>query len=263
MTLTPTTPAAPRRSRSKTNAASTLTTASVPTAGRSPSNNTAAPQLPDLSAYQPTTAANPLGWDLRAVRVTCYGPDQRGVLRQYAADPRANTNPPLLGLAGLLLGVDIIPAAADRPHGGRLYLAIDLQGQLPEQINQLRLRIGTGEADRNWPIRTALHGLIAGDFTAGSEVGLCTRAGTAIFFCDVLHASGRAVIPPRGYWGSSEAIGHTPLDILLAVNTLRRRLGQQDLGPEVFGDLLNPAVDITTNNDNTSGVDTSEIASNG
>ena len=202
-------------------------------------------QLPDLSAYSPTNATNPLGWDLKPVRITRFGPDQSGVLRQYAANPRANENPPLVGLAGLLLGVDIVPAGAEQAHGGRLYLAIDLQGQLPEQVNQLRLRIGTGEQDRNWPVRTALYGLIAGGFQAGDAVGLATRPGKAIFFLDVLQDSGRAVMPPRGYWSSEEAIGYTPLDILLHTNLLRRRLGQPDLGPEVFGDLLTPVVDVS------------------
>jgi len=196
------------------------------------------PQIPELAAFAPTNAANVLGWDLRAAHITRYGPDQAGVLRPYGADPRRNDNPPVMGLAGLLLGVDIVPAAADQPHGGRLYLTIDLQGQLPEQINQLRLRIGTGEQDRNWPVRTALQGLLQGGFGPGSEVGLCTRSGTSIFFVDVLQDSGRAVIPPRGYWSSPDAIGYTTLDILLAVNNLRRRLGQDDLSPEVFGDLL-------------------------
>ncbi len=198
------------------------------------------PQLPDLTAYQPTCAANPLGWDLRPARITCYGPDQRGTLRQYSDNARTNTNPPLLGLAGLLLGVSILSAA------GRFYLAIDLQGQLPEQINQLRLRIGTADKDRNWPVRTALYGLIAGDFRLGSEVGLSTRCGDAIFFLDVLRHSGRSVLTPRGYWSSPEAIGYSPLDILLAVNNLRRRLDQNDLGPEVFGDLLSTSIDIQT-----------------
>jgi hypothetical protein len=196
--------------------------------------------LGDLSTYQPTSTTNPLGWDLKPVHITCYGPDQSGLLRQYAADPRSNTNPPLVGLAGLLLGVDIVPAGSDQPHGGRLYLAIDLQGQLPERINQLRLRIGTAAMDRNWPVRTALYGLLAGEFGPGSEVGITTHSGQSIYFVDVLRASGRAVIPARGYWGSPEAIGYTPLDILLAVNNLRRRLDQDDLGPEVFGDLLDP-----------------------
>jgi hypothetical protein len=144
----------------------------------------------------------------------------------------------VIGLAGLLLGLDIVPAGADRPHGGRLYLALDLQGHLPEQINQLRLRIGTGQQDRNWPCRTLLHGLIAGGFSLYSELGISTRPGDSIYFVDVLRESGRAVIPPRGYWSSPEAIGPLPLDILLAVNTIRRRLSQDDLGPEVFGDQL-------------------------
>ncbi|MEB3354685.1 MAG: hypothetical protein VKM34_10720, partial [Cyanobacteriota bacterium] len=74
-------------------------------------------------------------------------------------------------------------------------------------------------------------------------VGLSTRPGKSIFFVDVLRDSGRAVMPPRGYWSSPEAIGYTPLEILLATNTLRRRLGQEDLGPEVFGDLLQPALE--------------------
>lgn len=202
--------------------------------------------LPDLSPYQPTSATNPLGWDLKPVHITCYGPDQAGLLREYAPDPRANTNPPLPGLAGLLLGVDIVPAGSDLPHGGRLYLAIDLQGQLPERINQLRLRIGTGPQDRNWPVRTALYGLTAGEFGPASEVGITTQYGMSIYFVDVLRASGRAVIPPRGYWSSSDAIGYTPLDILLAVNNLRRRLGQEDLGPEVFGHLLEQTDPIET-----------------
>lgn len=102
-------------------------------------------------------------------------------------------------------------------------------------------------ARRGRGVRTALYGLIAGNFSLASEVGLCTRTGNAIFFLDVLLASGRAVIPPRGYWGTAEAIGYQPLDILLAVNTLRRRLEQDDLGPEVFGELLHSAaaIDIT------------------
>ncbi len=204
------------------------------------------PTLPDLSHYTPTSTTNPLGWDLRAVRTTRYGPDQSGVLRQYSANARANDNPPVLGLAGLLVGVDIVFAGCDQPHGGRLYLAIDLQGPLPEQINQLRLRIGTGTSDRNWPVRTALYGLTAGGFCAGDEVGLTTRAGTSIYFVDVLQRSGRAVVPARGYWSSSDAIGSAPLDILLAVNNLRRRLGQEDLGPEVLGDALEPNTVLTT-----------------
>lgn len=243
--MTTTTTAAPRRSRAKAAAKPAVRDTATPQATEPQIAPAAAgPELPDLSAYQPTSSSNPLGWDLRPIRITCYGPDQSGTLRQYSDNARANSNPPLLGLAGLLLGVDIIPAGADQPQGGRLYLAIDLQGQLPEQINQLRLRIGTGPQDRNWPVRTALHGLTAGDFRLGSEVGLSTRSGSSIYFVDVLHHSGRAVIPPRGYWSSPDAIGHTPLDILLAVNNLRRRLEQSDLGPEVFGDLLQSSVDI-------------------
>jgi hypothetical protein len=233
-TSTPAAPAAKRRPRthSSLKANTPMTTAPI-------APTITAPQLPDLTAYQPTCAANPLGWDLRPARITCYGPDQRGTLRQYSDNARTNANPPLLGLAGLLLGVSILSAA------GRIYLAIDLQGQLPEQINQLRLRIGTADTDRNWPVRTALYGLIAGDFRLGSEVGLSTRSGVAIFFLDVLHHSGRAVSTPRGYWSSPEAIGYSPLDILLAVNNLRRRLEQSDLAPEVFGDLLSPSIDIS------------------
>jgi hypothetical protein len=244
MTITPT-PSITRRTRAKAPArpaSSSIDHQIINTTAQSPS--TTCPELPDLSSYQPTSSANPLGWDLRPVRITCYGPDQSGTLRQYSDNARANSNPSLVGLAGLLLGIDIIPAAADQPEGGRLYLAIDLQGQLPEQINQLRLRIGTGPKDRNWPIRTALYGLTAGEFRLGSEVGLSTRSGSSIYFIDVLHHSGRSVIPPRGYWSSIDAIGYAPLDILLAVNNLRRRLEQDDLGPEVFGDLLDTSVDI-------------------
>jgi len=202
--------------------------------------------LPDLSNYMLTSPSNPLGWDLKAVRITRYGPDQAGLLRAYGANARANTNPIVVGLAGLLLGIDIVPAGADQPHGGRLYLAIDLQGPLPDQINQLRLRIGTGEKDRNWPVRTALYGLTAGGFCVGDEVGLTTRSGESIYFVDVLLASGRAVIPPRGYWSTADAIGYAPLDILLAVNNLRRRLGQPDLGPDVFGDLLSEPIVVAS-----------------
>ncbi len=236
-TTTAAPPAASRRPRSRSTAKAAPATA-TPLATAPMDAAPTEPQLPDLTAYQPTDAANPLGWDLRPARITCYGPDQSGTLRQYSDNARANTNPPLLGLAGLLLGVTILSAA------NRFYLAIDLQGQLPEQINQLRLRIGTGEKDRNWPVRTALQGLLAGDFRLGSEVGLCTRAGDSIFFLDVLRESGRCVLTPRGYWTSPEAIGYAPLEILLAVNNLRRRLEQSDLGPEVFGDLLNPAIDV-------------------
>jgi len=244
--MTTTTTAAPRRTRAKTAAKPSVQSdmASLQGAPAAAMPQAPTPELPDLSGYQPTSSSNPLGWDLRPIRITCYGPDQSGTLRQYSANARANSNPPLIGLAGLLLGVDIVPAAADQPQGGRLYLAIDLQGQLPEQINQLRLRIGTGPQDRNWPIRTTLYGLTAGEFRLGSEVGLSTRSGSSIYFIDVLHHSGRSVIPPRGYWSSPEAIGYTPLDILLAVNNLRRRLEQDDLGPEVFGDLLHDSVDI-------------------
>lgn len=253
MTITQSRPTTRSTSSRRSSAAVAEATGAVPDTISVPAAHAAAPvdavvappQLPDLSGYTPTTPTNPLGWDLKPVRITRFGPDQSGVLRQYAANPRSNENPPLVGLAGLLLGVDIVPAGADQPHGGRLYLAIDLQGQLPEQINQLRLRIGTGDQDRNWPVRTALYGLIAGGFHAGGEVGLATRPGKSIFFLDVLQDSGRAVIPPRGYWNSEEAIGYTPLDILLHTNILRRRLGQPDLGPEVFGDLIAPVVEIS------------------
>ncbi|MEB3235632.1 MAG: hypothetical protein VKM98_09410 [Cyanobacteriota bacterium] len=92
-------------------------------------------------------------------------------------------------------------------------------------------------------MRTALHGLIAGGFGYGDAVGLYTRPGKTIYFLDVLHASGRVVVTPRGTWSSPQAIGYGPLEILLATNTLRRRLGQDDLDPEVFGDLLEEAVE--------------------
>lgn len=244
MTLSLTTPSRQRNTSAPRRITPNLETSLAPASNQAAVVETAGPL--DLAAFEPTSPTNPLGWDLKPVHITCYGPDQSGLLRQYAPDPRANTNPPLVGLAGLLLGIDIVPAGSDQPHGGRLYLAIDLQGQLPEQINQLRLRIGTGSQDRNWPVRTALYGLIAGEFGPASEVGISTHCGQSIYFVDVLHASGRAVIPPRGYWSSSEAIGYTPLDILLAVNNLRRRLGQQDLGPEVFGHLLEQAAAIDT-----------------
>jgi len=184
------------------------------------------------------TKANPPGWGCVPVQIAYYGPDQTGNLRHYSSNPHANNNPPMTHLSGALLGVDIVPAGADQPHGGHLYLAIDLQGLIPQHINQLRLRIGTGLHARNWPVRTALYGLCNGGFQLGSEVILLTRSGSSTYFINVLSRLGRPVIPPCGYWSLADAIGYTPWDILSAVNDLRRRLNQPVLGPEVFGDLL-------------------------
>jgi len=222
-----------QRTRPTDPAIDSMQQASVPTSGTPQVSSTG-----DSEASAASPDANTLGWDLTSVHTTRFGPDQSGVLRAYGDNARANTNPPIAGLTGLLLDASIAPAGVESKLGPRLYLCIDLEGTRPDQVNQLRLRIGTGPKDRNWPCRTLLHGLLAGEFSYRAPLGITTRAGDSIYFVDVLQASGQAVAAERGYWSSADAIGHGPLDILRAVNALRLRLGREEFGPEVFGELL-------------------------
>lgn len=228
-------PASQRKQRTRPSdpVVDSLPEASVPITQAPPD-----PLQGESEASAPSPDPNTLNWDLISVHTTRFGPDQNGVLRAYGNNPRANDNPPIAGLTGLLLDISIAPAGVESKLGPRCYLCIDMEGARPDQVNQLRLRIGTGEKDRNWPCRTLLHGLLAGEFGYRSPLGITTRAGDSIYFVDVLQASGHAVAAQRGYWSSPEAIGHGPLDILSGVNALRRRLGREEFGSEVFGELL-------------------------
>lgn len=235
MTTTTAKPAADRKKRSRPSSPQAASPQEESAAISQPSQE---PPQEESAANASNQAPNALGWDLAAAQKTCYGPAQDGVLRAYSENARANDNPPIAGLTGLLLDVSIAPAGLDSKIGLRCYLCIDLEGARPDQINQLRLRIGSGPNDRNWPSRTLLHGLLAGEFGYRSPLGITTRAGDSIYFVDVLMASGHPVAAQRGYWSSPNAIGHRPIDILKAVNILRCRLGRQEIGPEVFGELI-------------------------
>jgi len=236
MTTTTTKPAAAQRKQRPR--PSSPKTVSPPEAGAPVPQSPQEPPQEDSGASAPNVDPNILGWDLTSVQTTRFGPAQNGVLRAYSENARANENPPIAGLTGLLLDVSIAPAGVESKQGPRCYLCIDLEGARPDQINQLRLRIGTGPNDRNWPSRTLLHGLLAGEFAYRAPLGITTRAGDSIYFVDVLQASGHTVAAQRGYWTSPNAIGHGPLDILQAANAVRRRLGREELGPEVYGDLI-------------------------